>query len=316
MAAMVQCENLTKRFGQLSAVSGISFSVDPGSVVGFLGPNGSGKTTTMRMIAGFLPPSDGRAIVCGFDVANFPIEVKKRIGYLPEGAPLYEDMTPLSFLKFVAEVRGYSGSARDKAIAESVEKLRLQEVLYQPIGTLSKGFKRRVAVAQAVLHDPEVLILDEPTDGLDPNQKHEVRQQMRQLAEDLSRAIIISTHILEEADAVCTRAIIISRGRIVADESLEELVSRSRYHNAVSLRVGNDDVDKVRAELAGVSDVSSVDFVDRSLPVAHLMVMPRNGKSILAEVSTRVRNGKIPIEEIRAERGHLDDVFRQLTVVG
>jgi ABC-2 type transport system ATP-binding protein len=316
MTAMVQCENLTKRFGQFAAVTGVSFSVDSGSVVGFLGPNGSGKTTTMRMITGFLPPSEGRAIVCGFDVAEFPREVKKRIGYLPEGAPLYEDMTPASFLKFVAEVRGYSGSARDKAVAEVVEKLRVREVLYQPIGTLSKGFKRRVAVAQAVLHDPEVLILDEPTDGLDPNQKHEVRQRMRQMAQDLNRAIIISTHILEEADAVCTRAIVISRGKIVADETIEELVSRSRYHNAVSLRVDGDHVDKLHAELAGISDVASVDFVDRSSPVAHLMVMPRNGKSILEEVSARVRNGNFPIEEIRAERGHLDDVFRQLTVEG
>jgi ABC-2 type transport system ATP-binding protein len=267
------------------------------------------------MITGFLPPSEGRAIVCGFDVAEFPLEVKKRIGYLPEGAPLYEDMTPVSFLRFVAEIRGFSGRARDKAVAGSVEALRLQEVIYQPIGTLSKGFKRRVAIAQAVLHDPELLILDEPTDGLDPNQKHEVRQQMRHLAQDLDRAIIISTHILEEADAVCTRAIIISRGKIVADETLEELVSRSRHHNAVSVRVENDHVDKLHAELAGISDVSSVDFVDRSSPVAHLMVMPRNGKSILEEVSARIRNGNFPIEEIRAERGHLDEVFRQLTIV-
>jgi ABC-2 type transport system ATP-binding protein len=167
----------------------------------------------------------------------------------------------------------------------------------------------------AVLHDPELLILDEPTDGLDPNQKHEVRQQMRHLAQDLDRTIIISTHILEEADAVCTRAIIISRGKIVADETLEELVSRSRHHNAVNLRVDNDHVDKVRAELAGIPDVSSIDVVDRSSPVARLMVLPRNGKSILEEVSTRVRNRKFPIEEIRAERGHLDDVFRQLTLV-
>jgi len=191
----------------------------------------------------------------------------------------------------------------------------LQEVLYQPIGTLSKGFKRRVAVAQSVLHDPELLILDEPTDGLDPNQKHEVRQHMQQMAQDLDRAIIISTHILEEADAVCTRAIIISRGRIVADESLEDLVSRSRYHNAVSVCVGNDHVDKLHADLAGIPDVSGIEFVDRSSPIVHLMVMPRNGMSILEEVSGRVRKGNFPIEEIRAERGHLDDVFRQFTVV-
>ena len=315
MAAMVRCENLTKRFGQLTAVDGISFTVDSGSVVGILGPNGSGKTTTMRMITGYLMPSEGQATVCGFDVANSPIEVRKRIGYLPEGAPLYEDMTPSGFLKFVAEVRGYSGTTRENVVAEAVEKLRLHEVMYQPIGTLSKGFKRRVAVAQAVLHDPELLILDEPTDGLDPNQKSEVRQHMRHLARDLSKAIIISTHILEEADAVCTRTIIISRGRIIADESLEDLVSRSKFHNAVSVRVGNDYVDKIHTELAGMSDVSSIDFVDSSSLVAHLMVMPRNGKSILKEVSARFRNCNLPIEEIRAERGHLDDVFRQLTAV-
>lgn len=205
MSTMLEIRGLTKRFGPFTAVDDIGFSVDSGEVLGFLGPNGAGKSTTMKMVTGFLPPTAGTAIVCGNDVTRDPIAVKRHIGYLPEGAPLYDDMTPAGLLSFNAEIRGLSGTARRDAIDSAVDRLQLDEVYNQQIGTLSKGFKRRVGLAQAILHDPDVLILDEPTDGLDPNQKHQVRELIARMSTD--KAIVISTHILEEVDAVCTRAI-------------------------------------------------------------------------------------------------------------
>ncbi len=311
MSQMLEIQRLTKRFGALTAVDDLSFTVNRGEVLGFLGPNGAGKTTAMRMVTGFLPPTSGTAVVCGFDVTQSPIEVKRRIGYVPEGAPLYEDMTPEGLLGFVAGIRGLSGREKGEAIARAADLINITGVMQQPIGTLSKGFKRRVAVAQAIMHDPEVLILDEPTDGLDPNQKHEVRQLIRRMSE--SKAIVISTHLLDEVDEVCTRAIIISGGKIVADGTPEELESRSSYYNAVSIRVGVDHCDRCHAELIQISGVASVDILDRSTAVAHLMVMPESGKPILQAVSARIRAADFPIEEIRAEKGHLDEVFRQIT---
>ncbi len=218
---MLEIRHLTKRFGPFTAVDDVSFTVAKGEVLGFLGPNGAGKSTTMKMIAGFLAPNRGTAIISGWDVTKHPIEAKKRIGYLPEGAPAYPDMTPTAFLDFVARIRGYRGKEAARRIGAAVERTTLGEVMYQPIETLSKGFKRRVGIAQAILHDPEVLVMDEPTDGLDPNQKHEVRALIREMAPQ--KAIVISTHILEEVDAVCTRAMIVARGRIVADGTPQEL---------------------------------------------------------------------------------------------
>ena len=214
--AMILVETLVKRFGAFAAVDGIGFAVERGTVLGFLGPNGAGKSTTMKMITGFLPPTSGSVRVCGHDVQAAPLEAKRRIGYLPEGAPTYPDMTPLAFLEFVARVRGLRGRAAiGRAVGRAVERTDLGAVLHQPIDTLSKGYRRRVGLAQAILHDPDVLILDEPTDGLDPNQKHEVRRLIRAMAAD--KAIILSTHILEEVEAVCTRALIIGRGRVLAE---------------------------------------------------------------------------------------------------
>jgi ABC-2 type transport system ATP-binding protein len=235
MDTLLALEGLSKRFGAITAVDGIGFSVGRGEVLGFLGPNGAGKSTTMRMIAGYLPPDSGSIAVCGLDVARQPLEVKRRLGYLPEGAPTYGDMTPSSIMSFVADVRRFSRTDKRRRIAAMVERLQLGTVLHQPIETLSKGFKRRVGLALALLHEPDVLILDEPTDGLDPNQKHEVRALLAELAAD--RAIIISTHILEEVEAICGRAIIIARGRIVVDARPADLLARSAYHNAVGLRL-------------------------------------------------------------------------------
>lgn len=226
---MITTERLYKTFGGLVAVDQISFSVGPGEVLGFLGPNGAGKSTTMKMIAGFLAPTSGSASVCGHDVEIAPLPARRCLGYLPEGAPSYGEMTPAAFLRFIADIRGLSGDARRRRLEEVIERLQLGSVIGQPIETLSKGYKRRVGLAQAILHDPQVLVLDEPTDGLDPNQKHEVRGLIREMAP--GKTILISTHILEEVHAVCTRAIIIAAGRIVADDTPAALAARSPRHD-------------------------------------------------------------------------------------
>ena len=218
---MIRIENLVKAFGAKRAVDGVSFAVERGEVLGFLGPNGAGKSTTMRMITGYFPPSGGRVTVGGHDVVQAPLEAKRLIGYLPEAAPSYPDMTVQGFLSFAAELRGLDGRSRKQAVGRAVERCFLASVLHQSIDTLSKGYKHRTCLAQALIHDPEVLILDEPTDGLDPNQKHEIRNLIRELGR--TKAIIFSTHILEEVDAACTRAIIIDRGRIVASGTPDEL---------------------------------------------------------------------------------------------
>lgn len=225
---MLEVHNLHKHFGSVKAVQGISFQVARGEVLGFLGPNGAGKTTTMRMITGFLPPDKGHAAVCGHDVTQDPVGAKSCIGYLPENAPAYPSMTVTAFLRFVAEIRGFRGAARDARVEATIETCHLDQVRHRAIDNLSKGYRQRACFAQAILHDPPVLIMDEPTDGLDPNQKHVVRTMIKEMAPE--KAIIVSTHILEEVDAVCTRAIIISNGAIAANGTPEELKRRSKTH--------------------------------------------------------------------------------------
>ena len=311
MTTMVAIKGLTKRFGHLLAVDDISLEVSRGAVLGFLGPNGSGKSTTMKMITGFLTPTSGTAEVCGIDVLDDPIQAQRHIGYLPEGAPAYGDMTPEAYLGFIADIRRLSGDARRSAISRAVEMTHLDRVLYQPIDTLSKGFKRRVGLAQALLHDPDVLILDEPTDGLDPNQKFEVRTLIQEMSRE--KAIIISTHILEEVEAVCSRAVIISDGRIVADGTPDELENRSHYYNAVSLSLALDNVDKIRSALSELAGVATVEQRATTGPGAELVVVPAGGGDILADVSRLVREGGWEVDQIRLERGHLDEVFRTIT---
>ena len=304
MEPMIEVDGLSKHFGPIIAVDGVSFTVDAGSVLGFLGPNGAGKSTTMKMITGFLTPSAGRIRVCGYDVARQPIEAKARIGYLPEGAPAYAEMTPASFLNFAAQTRGLRGEEKRRRIAEAVAKVAIEPVLQQPIETLSKGYKRRVGLAQAILHDPPVLILDEPTDGLDPNQKHEVRGLIRAMAQE--KAIIISTHILEEVDAVCSRAMIIARGRIVADGTPDELEARSSLHNAVTIKTGNQGVEAALAALDGVARVEAIDGnVYR--------VFPADNARIVDQISARAREAGWTIDHLSVESGRLDEVFRRIT---
>jgi ABC-2 type transport system ATP-binding protein len=229
MPVTIKVKSLTKSFGPIHAVRGVSFDVNHGEVLGFLGPNGAGKSTTMKMITGFLEPTSGTVEVNGYDVQENPLAVKRSIGYLPEGAPAYGEMTVRSFLNFIADIRQLSGAGRQKRIDEVVDIINIKNVIDQSIETLSKGFKRRVGIAQAILHDPNVLILDEPTDGLDPNQKHEVRNLIKEMSEN--KAIVISTHILEEVDAVCSRAIIISSGELLFDGTPTELIAKSDQHD-------------------------------------------------------------------------------------
>jgi ABC-2 type transport system ATP-binding protein len=307
---LIEIKHLVKHFGPIEAVRGISFTVDRGEVLGFLGPNGAGKSTTMKMIAGFLAPTEGTAVICGHDVIETPIAAKKCLGYLPEGAPAYPDMTVRAFLDFVAQIRGFGGAEKRRRIDAAVARVELEGVLLQPIETLSKGFKRRVGLAQALLHDPEVLILDEPTDGLDPNQKHQVRSLIQGMAKD--KAIIISTHILEEVDAVCTRAMVIAKGRVLADGTPAELEARSRYHNAVYLRAIDPLSPETLAALAGLDGVAAVEPAGRSHDHG-VYVIPANGADLLPSVRGFAATKGFLVAELRLERGRLDGVFRDIT---
>ncbi|HET7842962.1 MAG TPA: ABC transporter ATP-binding protein [Xanthomonadales bacterium] len=303
---MIETSGLTKRYGPITAVDGITFKVEPGEVLGFLGPNGAGKSTTMKMIAGFVAPTAGSAKVGGFDVESQPLAAKRVLGYLPEGAPSYGEMTVARFLDFVADIRGLEGDLRRQRTGFVVEHLSLAGVMQQTIETLSKGFRRRVGLAQAILHDPKVLILDEPTDGLDPNQKHEVRTLINAMAKD--RTIVVSTHILEEVHAVCNRAIVIANGRILADDTPDGLEARSRYHGAVSLTAA--DPAAAREALARIADVASVEVDPQD---QRITAFPREGRSVFAAVSQVLREQNIAVREVQLERGRLDEVFRTIT---
>ena len=311
MTVLIEAAGLTKRFGPILAVDGISLSVKQGEVLGFLGPNGAGKSTTMKMVTGFLGPDAGSASICGFDIGQSPKEAKRRLGYLPEGAPAYGEMTARSYLAFIAEIRGARGAEIDRQIDGAVEKTALEGVLGQRVETLSKGFKRRVGLAAAILHDPPVLIMDEPTDGLDPNQKHHVRTLIREMA--AKKAIIISTHILEEVEAVCSRAVVIDKGRIVADGTAEDLMRRANYHGAVAIRVPLNEAEKISKILAGAKDVERVETLSKLNGSAQLRVTPKSGKQIAADVAALLREKALPIDELYVERGRLDEVFRQIT---
>ena len=304
---MIEIRNLTKKFGRFTAVDNLSFTVTEGEVLGFLGPNGAGKSTTMKVITGFLSASGGTVIVDGHDISKNPIEVKSLIGYLPEGAPCYGDMTTLAFLKFIARIRGYRGEEIVERVQHVVNEVELHSVCQQTIETLSKGFRRRVGLAQAIMHDPKVLILDEPTDGLDPNQKHHVRELIKNLARD--KIVIISTHILEEVTAVCSRAIIIAEGRIVADGTPAELESRSNYHHAVTVSL-TDEYD-LAADLSGLAAVSAVEK-DGSEELSYTILAAGN-TSIFAQVSEIAQSKNWPITEFHVSRGRLEDVFRSVT---
>ena len=311
MENLIEVRDLHKSFGSLHAVNGVSLNIRRGEVLGFLGPNGAGKSTTMKMITGFIGPSSGSVTVCGHDVGAEPLAAKEKIGYLPEGAPAYGEMTPAHFLDFIADIRGLRGATKTARISEVVQKINLGGVLNQSIETLSKGFKRRVGLAQAILHDPEVLILDEPTDGLDPNQKHEVRALIREMAPH--KAIIISTHILEEVDAVCTRAAIIARGQLLFLGTPAELQARSARHNAVTMGVPASDAPAVTERLAGLPQILRIEPGETLGTRQRLTALSRDGAPIFDAVQGALHAGDWAVTELFVEPGHLDEVFRTIT---
>lgn len=306
---MIKTNQLSKRYDALTAVDGVTFEVRPGEVLGFLGPNGAGKTTTMRMLAGFITPSGGTASICGHDVVTDSLAAKASLGYLPEGAPSYGEMTVRQFLTFIADLRKLSGTRRSARLDYVIDRLQLRKVLEQTVETLSKGFRRRVGLAQAIVHDPPVLILDEPTDGLDPNQKHEVRTLIDEMARD--KIIVVSTHILEEVEAVCTRAIVISRGRIVADDTPRGLAARSRYHNAVSVTL--EQAEQLAAAREAIASLPSVAEVEVSERDGRLTALPRRGETILPSLGELAARRGLRFKELHLESGRLDEVFRSIT---
>lgn len=303
---MIEVTNLSRYFGQFCAVNELSFRVKPGEVLGFLGPNGAGKSTTMKMITGFLQASSGQIRVKGFDIQTQPVKARAALGYLPEGAPCYGDMRVGEFLKFIGAMRQLTGTALKVRQDYVVNRLQLSDVLNKKIETLSKGFKRRVGLAQAILHDPEVLILDEPTDGLDPNQKHQVRSLIAEMAQD--KLIIVSTHILEEVTAVCSRAMIIARGRKVFDGSPAELQARSRYQGAVQLELSEPrDLEASLRTLPGVTEV------EVSAERSRFLILAESNRSIFAGVAQAGQQQQWPIRQLSVQSGSLDEVFRSLT---
>src|ERR1043166_1239316 len=312
---MIKVENLVKTFGPKRAVDGVSFSVERGEVLGFLGPNGAGKSTSMRMITGFIPPTSGSVSVGGFDMVENPIPAKRLIGYLPENAPAYADMTVNGFLNFAAELRGLRGEDKKRAVSRAVEMCFLDAVLHQSIDTLSKGYRHRTCFAQSIIHDPEILVLDEPTDGLDPNQKFEVRQLIRRMGE--KKAIIFSTHILEEVEAVCSRAIIIDRGRIVANGTPQELKARSDMAGAVSLRVLGVNSDELKSKLGQIHNARKAAIVREEPAGVWARVYPhissRRSEERRSVADITMKEGW-KIEELHTEEGRLDEVFRTITL--
>ena len=309
---MIKVQDLVKVFGSKRAVDGVTFSVEKGEVLGFLGPNGAGKSTSMRMITGFIPPTSGKVTVGGFDMEENPIRAKSLIGYLPENAPAYTDMTVGGFLGFTAEIRGLRGDAKRKAVHRAVELCFLESVIDQSVETLSKGFRHRTCFAQSIIHDPEVLILDEPTDGLDPNQKHEVRGLIRRMGE--KKAIIFSTHILEEVDAVCSRAIIIDRGRIVANGTPSELRNKAVNAGVVTLRVQGIESAALLQKITQVSGVDKTQVVGENTAGITVRVWPKSPQNgVLAGNLATALQG-LQLQELHTEEGRLDDVFRNITL--
>jgi len=312
---MIEAKQLTKHFGQKVAVDGISFTVHQHDVLGFLGPNAAGKSTTMRMLTGFLPPTSGTALIGGEDIIESSLAARSKIGYLPENAPVYPDMTVIGFLDFIAHIRGLSGPEKKKRVEETLRRCFLSEVRFQMINTLSKGFKQRVCFAQSILHDPEYLIMDEPTDGLDPNQKHEVRGMIRQMAKN--KTIVLSTHNLEEVDAVCTRVIIIANGKIVVDDTPQRLKARSSVHGAVCVAlqsISSKDLVPHLEAMPGVQHVSVVEEGDSNLT---LRVYPRDPMDPIADrIIRHLAEKQIRVDSVIVEEGRLDEVFRMVTTSG
>ena len=310
---MIEVVEISRNFGRFQAVNNVSFQVQKSEVLGFLGPNGAGKSTTMKMLTGYLQPSSGDALICGHSVTKQSLKARAKIGYLPESAPSYGEMQVEEFLRFAGKVRGLTGGKLNSQIEKVIEDTSLEIVRKQLIETLSKGYRQRTCLAQSLLHDPPVLLLDEPTDGLDPNQKYEVRKLISQLKED--RTILVSTHILEEVEAICTRAIILSEGKIVGDGTPEELLSKSVYHNAINFKISLKHNQNVQQILLGIPSVERVESHSSNHQTHSFVILAKQGKPILEEVKEHLDQHNVKFLEMYVEKGRLDEVFRQMTIV-
>lgn len=303
---MISVHNLSKFFDQFRAVDDLTFDIRPGDIVGFLGPNGAGKSTTMKMLTGFLTPSEGSIEINGQNIAEHRKAIQQQIGYLPEGAPAYGDMTVYQFLHFIADIRNLRGKDKQRRVAAVADRLELHSVLNRPVENLSKGFKRRVGLAQAIIHDPAILILDEPTDGLDPNQKHQVRELIQGLSEE--KTVIISTHILEEVAAVCNRVMIIARGALQFDDTPAALQQRSRFYQSVSLTLS------YAADISGLAELDGVADMEVNRKTGRVTLFPESGQPILPQITEHIQLRRLPVEDLHVEQGRLDDVFRDITM--
>jgi ABC-2 type transport system ATP-binding protein len=306
--SMISVRRLTKRFGQFTAVNHLSFEVPKGQVLGFLGPNGAGKSTTMKMLTCFSEPTSGDILVDGFNTKTQSLEVRRLIGYLPESAPSYGEMRVIEFLQFVGETRGLRGKNLSERLQVVKETCALSDVWMQPIETLSKGYRQRVGFGQALIHDPPLLILDEPTDGLDPNQKHEVRRLIKKMARE--KTIILSTHILEEVEAVCDRVIIIAQGSLVADETPDGLRRKSPSFNAVTVQFTSHTSPQI---IERFKEIGRVERVENNPDL--LKIYPIHGEAIAPKVSEISRRENLVIQELTVDHGKLDEVFRQVTTM-
>ena len=311
---MIEINHLSKHFGQKVAVDNLSLTVQKGQVLGFLGPNGAGKSTTMRMITGYLPPTAGSITIGGADMLDNPNAAKAKIGYLPESAPLYADMTVEGFLGFAAALRGLNGAAKKAAIDKAITTCFLEKVRSQSIDTLSKGYRHRTCLAQAIIHDPEVLILDEPTDGLDPNQKDVVRNLIKEMGK--TKAIIFSTHILEEVEACCTRAVIIDQGKVVADGTPDELKRRALRAGSVTVKIAGASMNGIAQDLEKLATASRVDNASTTGDAFTAIVFPKSKTAtgaLTAEIYDLCRQKSLTLLELHEEPGRLDEMFRELT---
>lgn len=310
---MIRAENLQKWFGSRKVVNDVSLTVEKGEILGFLGPNGAGKSTSMRLITGYLPLDGGTVHISGHNIETEPMAAKAKFGYLPENAPAYSDMTVFGFLRFAASLRGLTGNKGRHAVDEAMEICQLGSVRNQLVETLSKGYLHRTCFAQSILHDPEVLILDEPTDGLDPNQKHEVRNLIKRMGE--RKAIIISTHILEEVDAVCTRVVVLNRGRLVANGLPEDLKKKSKLAGSVVLAVRDADKDAVQPVLEKLERAETVRLLEEKDGLSRFRIIPLKGRQdgLSAEVFAAATTQQWKVEELTTEKGRLEEVFRTIT---
>ncbi|MBI4888010.1 MAG: ABC transporter ATP-binding protein [Acidobacteria bacterium] len=308
---MIEVQHLTKRYGPTTAVDDVSFTVEKGEVLGFLGPNGAGKTTTMRVLTGYMPPTEGRAVVAGFDISDEPIEAKRRIGYLPETPPLYPEMTVRDYLLFVSRIKGVPRASRAARVNEVMERTRVADVATRHCGKLSKGYRQRVGLAQAVLHNPDVLILDEPTAGLDPKQIIETRQLIKEFGGD--HTIILSTHILPEVSQTCHRVVIINKGRVVAVDTPDNLTARVRGSETMYVQVEAPAPADVQTALAAVSGVTHVSLAETRGPIAGYEVNSEAGRDVRRELASAVVVKGWGLLELRPLRMSLEEIFLHLT---